>query len=332
MVVFLVAGGELTAVLDAAGVPWCVARLPTRRISRVGRDALMVARLAYVLLRWRPSIVYGWLPGAIWPTLIMARVLCRGRRFAALRGVTIAAPWERRLIRLALSGADIVTINAPWLADEADQLGVPQHKLRYIPNGVELTAEVSADISAQPPTAVVVANFRWYKGHDTLIHALARLENPVHVRLLGEGDEREKTRTLAQDCGVGDRLTFVAYPPDVHDELRRAQFAIHPSRTEGLSNAILEELAAGLPVVATRVGGTPLLVDDGVEGFLVPPGDPDALAIAIDKLCFDPSLRAQMSIAAHAKASQFSWRACIDRYEALLFGAGEQQRDRGSLP
>jgi glycosyltransferase involved in cell wall biosynthesis len=173
-----------------------------------------------------------------------------------------------------------------------------------------------ADPGVQPPVAIVVANYRWYKGHDILIDALELVKVPLVVRLCGEGDINE-TAARAETRGVRQMIEFVPDPADVPAELRSVQFAIHPSTQEGLSNAILEEMAAGLPVVAADVGGNPLLVNENT-GRLVPVSDPAALAVAIDELAGDPSARVVMGRAARAHAADFDWAACASRYEALM--------------
>ena len=97
---------------------------------------------------------------------------------------------------------------------------------------------------------------------------------------------------------------------------------MQPSTDEGLPNAVLEAMAAGLPVVSTRVGGIPDLIDDEVTGLLVAPGDPEALAAAITRLVTDEPLRLRLGAAARERARDFSWQACTDRhvelYEVLL--------------
>ncbi len=328
-VVFLVGGGELTQVLDDAGIAWRVARPPIRRISAFGRNVLMMVRIAYYLFTWRPTAVMAWLPGAIWPTLTVARLVSPGRRIAALRGGTFErSRLARFLLRSAVRHAHVVTINAPSLMAEATELHAYPERVHFIANGVTLPAEPAGDVTRQPPVAVVVANYRPLKGHDVLLHALAEIDSPLHVRLLGVGDKLPEIRKLAESLGVGSKLTFVPRPADVAGELRNAQFAIHPSLGEGLSNAILEQLAAGLPVVATDVGGTPVLIDDGVQGLLVPPGDADALAAAIHKVAADAALREQMGAAARIRATAFSWEACIDAYEKLVVTRGVSRRSR----
>ena len=318
-VVFTAYGGPHTEVLDAAGVPWCVARLPIKHISGLGREIIMILRIGWFVRRARPDVIMAWLPGAIWSTLLISRAISRAKRIAALRGESlVTSPIVRCLLRRAMASADVITVNSPHLIDEAELVGGDRRRVVVLPNGVFIPSQRAEHVATQPPVAVVVANFRHYKGHDVLVRALAKVDLPLHVRLLGEGDHLADTAALAEQLGVGNRLTFVDYPGDVRRELASAQFAIHPSRTEGLSNAILEELAAGLPVVATNVGGTALLIKDGSEGFLVEAGDDEALAAAMTRLASDPTLRQRMATSARAHAETFSVDACIDRFEKLV--------------
>jgi glycosyltransferase involved in cell wall biosynthesis len=122
---------------------------------------------------------------------------------------------------------------------------------------------------------------------------------------------------LAAELDVGEWVTLVDPPADVPAELAAAQFAVHPSHTEGLSNAILEQLAHGLPVIACRVGGNPQLIADGVNGLLVPPADPAALAAAIATVTTDPELRTRMAHAARTAATRYDWAACTQAHLAL---------------
>jgi glycosyltransferase involved in cell wall biosynthesis len=276
-------------------------------------------RLCWRLLTWQPDIVLAWLAAAVWVTLPLTAVLTRARRVAGFRGevferdVGLAAG----LFRHAVKHAHAVTINSPSLRKEALRWGAVSERIFEIPNGVDVPA-VTANVEPDPPTAVVVANFRDYKGHDVLIDALALVRVPVIVRLIGEGDRRDRTRVRALELGLGDSVVFVESPADVAQELSNAQFAIHPSRTEGLPNAILEELATGLPVVATDVGGTSLLVSNGVTGFLVPAGDAVRLAHGIGELAASGELRASMTGAAKSRAREFTWDKSASRHLDLF--------------
>jgi L-malate glycosyltransferase len=327
-VLFLAIGGPLTLELDGAGVKWQVCR-PVGLPTSTGRNLVALLRMAYCLARFRPETVYAWLAGVIWCALPIAAIVTRAQRIAAFRGqvVDFHSPLLRRLFRWAVSRADAVTINAPALQEEALQWGARPERIVLLPNGVELP-DWRACVDVQPPTAVVVANFRWYKGHEVLIEALTHVSADLKVRLLGDGSARAEIASMADRLGVADKVVFVGHPANVDRELAAAQFGIHPSHTEGLSNAILEELAAGLPVVATDVGGTPLLVQNGVNGFLVPAADAQALAERITEMATSPQLRVEMAAAARAKAEEFSWKCAVDRVEELFFDA----HGSGSLP
>jgi glycosyltransferase involved in cell wall biosynthesis len=328
-VLFTTGDGPLTALLDEYKVPWEVLYQGSYPPIKVRSTVMMLVRLAGRLALRRPAVVFAWLPGAVWMALPLAMVLTRAVRIAAFRGDVSEAELTRYapLFRRAVRQAHCVTVNAPSLRDEAIRWGADPDRVVFIPNGVDLPVGTS-DVTVDPPTAVVVANFRPRKGHEVLVDALALVDQPVTVRLLGEGVQREPTRLRADRRGVTDRLRLVDHPADVARELAGAQFGIHPSHTEGLSNAILEQLASGLPVVATDVGGTGLLVEDGVNGFLVPAGDELLLAKRISELAASARLRTSMAAAARARAERFSWAACAERYQQLFSDVTTRCRGR----
>lgn len=319
---FLVHGGVLTTLLDEADVPWAVMRRDDWPPSSTGRNIFGLLRLAWTIRRARPSVVCAWLAGAVWPSLLAAHLLTRARRVAGFRGEVFDRDlrWQGPLFRLAVRHAHVVTVNAPALREEALRWSARGDRIVMIPNGVDLP-DALADASTEPATAVVVANFRSYKGYDVLANALTmspRSETAATFRLCGEGQEREATaQILREEIALG-RVALVPEPADVSAELHAAQFAVHPSRTEGMSNAILEELAHGLPVVATDVGATALLVRDGISGVLVPPGDAEALRRGINRLERDPELRARLARGARAVAEEFSWESCTTNYLAAM--------------
>lgn len=317
-VAFQVFGGPLTDQLDGAGVGWQVMR-PLWPPTSTGRNVASLIRLAATLLKFRPHVVCAWLPGAIWPALLLARWLTSAQRVAGLRGEVLSEDlrWQAPLFRSAMHAAHCVTVNTPTLRGTAQAWGAQPATVRFLSNGVDLP-RARATVDLQPPRAVVVANFRSYKGHDCLIDAMSRVGRPLEVRLCGEGQERQRIGRRVAREGLQSRVCLVAEPADVAAELVSAQFAIHPSTTEGLSNAILEQLAHGLPVVATDVGGTSLLIRNEVNGLLVPSGDARQLAQAIEQLAGDPERRGQMSVAARVHAETFGWPACADAYAQLF--------------
>jgi len=325
-VYFLVHGGPLTKVLDDAGVPWHLFGAIRPESSKRAK-LVELARFVREIRQTRPDVVYAWLPGVTWVALPAVAVFSRARRVAAFRGLVqtfeVRTPMRRRAFRWAVRNAHAVTANAPWLENEARSWGARPARVRFMANGVQLPS-IGADVGIQPPTAVVLANFFAYKRHELVVRALAHVPE-TRVLFIGSGDLLEQTRNLAHELGVIDRTTFVDDCDDAAPYLRSAQFAIHPSSTEGMSNAILEELAHGLPVVATNVGATSLLIEDGTSGILVPAEDLDALTRGMSRLATSPDLRAAMSPGARAAAERFSWDAVFQQHEQLFATVARRQ-------
>lgn len=164
------------------------------------------------------------------------------------------------------------------------------------------------------PVAVCVSNFFEYKGHEDLVRAAARvggdLPELTWVLIGRDAGSLETSRALAKDLGILERIRFIGARFDVPDFLRAADLFVHPSRQEGFSNAVLEAMAAGLPVVACAVGGNPEAVVDGVTGRLVPPRDPTALAAAMGEILADSGKGRSMGEAGRERATE---RFSLDR-------------------
>jgi glycosyltransferase involved in cell wall biosynthesis len=167
----------------------------------------------------------------------------------------------------------------------------------------------------------VVAALERRKGHDVLLRALACLREAVpRLRCLicGDGSERASLERLADELGVRDVARFLGEQRQVADVLAALDVFVQPSRYEGLGVALLEAMAAGLPVVASRVGGIPETVQAGRTGLLVPAEDPEALAAAITELLRDPDRAARMGAEGRKRVlAEFSMEAMTDRYERL---------------
>ena len=174
-----------------------------------------------------------------------------------------------------------------------------------------------------------VANLRRQKAYPDLMRAAkAALERQPNLRFfaIGQGPLREELERLHAQLGLGERFRFLGYRDDVARLLAGADFVVMASAFEGFPLAVMEALAAGLPVVATRVGGVPDAVTDGVEGILVEPGDVPALVDAIVALADDPDRRKHMSLAAAARGEAFDVRTTIRRTEHIYRSLLEQRR------
>jgi glycosyltransferase involved in cell wall biosynthesis len=162
-----------------------------------------------------------------------------------------------------------------------------------------------------------------WKGVDSAIQALLHIPDSA-LLIAGDGEERTRLEELANSLGVRERVCFAgAVPrttlPSIYSSVDLLLATSFASETFGIS--LVEAQACGLPVVATRFGGFPEVVDDGRTGLLVPPRTPQALARAVSTLLDDPARRAAMAAAAPAWAAQFIWPAVLERVEAAYYAA-----------
>ncbi len=212
---------------------------------------------------------------------------------------------------------------------------VPAAKVRIVPNGaptIEARPDreaIRAALGVRPDDVAIVisAMLRPEKGHVTALRALAAaLPRCPRLRLLvvGGGPPQRPTGTLPQlvelagALGVAERTTFLGRREDVPQILAAADVGLLPSDHENLPLALLEYMAAGLPVVATAVGGVPDAVDDGVHALLVPPGEPQALAAALLATVEDPAAAARRGDAARARhAARYTWDAVASAVERV---------------
>jgi len=186
-------------------------------------------------------------------------------------------------------------------------------------------------LSQRSPLVGVVSRLSRLKGLEAFLEAAAILAArfpAVRFLVVGETSPDDRAyRTeligLATKLGVIDRVVFAGLRTDARELLAGVTVSVMPSLNEGLSNVLLESMAGGLPVVATRVGGTPEAIQDGVNGLLVPPGDALALANAIGYVLAHPPLAARLGRAARQSAiARFSTEQMVSAteqlYESLL--------------
>jgi glycosyltransferase involved in cell wall biosynthesis len=168
------------------------------------------------------------------------------------------------------------------------QHGVAPRRIHVIPSGVSTRPEKPRPVRG-PVVAAIAANLEYWKGIDVLLEACANLRHPVRLEIFGDGSERSSLERRAKELRID--VAFHGFVDDLRRRLDDVDLFVLPSRAENFPIAILEAMASGLPVVATRVGGVPELVAGGETGLLVDPGDPQQLAAAIDRLAADPELR-----------------------------------------
>ena len=246
-------------------------------------------------------------------------------------GLYYAAVWRRRAaLRWATRrSAALVGVSVATAQALKDILGINGSKLHVVPNGIPMRTgargKLRSELGLAPGELLIVSVGNLYpvKGHAVLIDALAKLRDRRGWRLAiaGRGEEESRLRAQAATAGVGDRVHLLGFRDDIADILAAGDLFTMPSLSEGLPLALVEAMSFGLPVVVTRVGGVPEVVTDGVEGFLVPPSDPGALASALGALLDDAPRRQQMGDAARTRALRdYALSTMADRYERLYRG------------
>jgi len=237
--------------------------------------------------------------------------------------------WSYRLLRQA--GMRLVAVSRDLTAFLEGRMKLPSGAFDVVHNGIRIPAIVPAidhagrrtsarrelAIPADGPLLVAVGNLYPVKDHATLLRAVAGLPF-ARVAIAGRGSEEASLRALAAELRIADRVHLLGLRDDIDRVLLAADVFVQPSRSEGLPLSILEAMAAGLPVVATAVGGIPEAVVAGETGALVPPADPAALAEALRSLLERPDRGLTLGCAGRARVTgEFSVAAMVDRYRAL---------------
>ncbi len=224
------------------------------------------------------------------------------------------------ILRLVWRAADAVVANSQGLK----ALGAafePRVPILVIPNGVSPMA-LDNDREWSPPRMLFVGRLVYQKGLDLLFNALANLkELDWQLSIVGDGPRKEWLEDRATELKLSERIQFLGWQS--RDQLRSsyadANLFVYPSRHEGMPNALLEAMSAGLPSVASDIAGNEELIDDGKNGFLVEPENVSALEEALDRLMQDQALRKKMGAAAQKKTrKEFTWKSVGKAYSDLL--------------
>jgi glycosyltransferase involved in cell wall biosynthesis len=325
--------GPFIEELQERNIPLSEYQVTTfRSIGAIGQQA----RLARDIRRRQIDIVHAYnFYGnvfAIPPARLVAPVVIASIRDRA----PYLTPMQKRVQRYACQFADRILVNADAVRDWLVADGYNPSKIVVIRNGVDLSRfgeappreRIRIELGLQPdtPLVAVVSRLTALKGLEQFLQAAAALHSRFpNVRFLVVGETSPHNREylpelqqLAERLRVAHRVIFTGLRSDIPALLSSVSVSVMPSLNEALSNVLLESMAAGAPTVATRVGGTPEALVDGMTGLLVPPGDSGALAEAIGRLLEDRALAAQVGGAARALiANKFSVERMVSETEAL---------------
>jgi glycosyltransferase involved in cell wall biosynthesis len=309
--------GPLIAAAEAAGARFVPLRQVRRALNPL-RDLLGLLELVRLFRRERPALVHlnsskvgilGRVAAAV--ARVPVRVVTiNGWAFSAHTGREAAFyRWVSRMVRPLATSIVCVSeaereLGLSARACTADQAVV-------IPNGVAVPPDPPPRPARELPVVISVTRLQPPKDTTTLIRALGHLEHDCLCRVVGDGPERASVETaVARNVGRA-QVELLGLRDDVGDLLNEADLFVLASRSEGLPLSILEAMAAGLPVVASAVGGIRELVRDGETGWLVPPGDDRSLAQAIDEALADANLRKWRGAAGRRRViDRFSVDAC----------------------
>lgn len=313
-----------------------------------GWDWNLVGKLERLLREHRVDIVHSHNWQSFLYVVLAARrvagaIVIHGEHGRETSGSAGRRVWISRW--LARRVAHLTTVSRSLAKELVEQWGVSEDRVTTVPNGVDLAVfdedcdltalRAELGLSVEDRVVLSIGRLRPVKDHPTLLRAFARVRRAVpNCRLLIVGTDfgtgtGEALARLTDELGIAECTTFLGVRKDVPGLLRLANVYINTSLFEGMSNTILEAMAASRPVVATAVGGNTELVRDGHTGFLVPPGDEAAIAERVCALLADSALRDRLGAEGRARVEQCHTMAgMVGRYSDLYEECAAREKVR----
>ena len=337
----ITAPGQLAPAMQQEKVPVLAppAWRTLNKLGKIGKLLLLgvsLANLTILLIKRRPAVVHFYLPKSY---LLggVAAWLAQCKCWVMSRRVIYNKKYQNKLLfylerKLHKHLAFALACSADTKKDLLDE-GINNSKIKVIYNGIEfekyknlpskLMARESLNLPSNALIMTVIANLFPYKGHVDLLQALAlikdKLPEPWLLLVVGrDGGELTRLQQQAKKLALEPNLRWWGFSADPSLILAAADFGISSSHTEGFSNAVLESMAVGLPMVVTDISGNNEAIVDGVNGLLVPKENPAAMSQAILRLASDPSQRQAMAKATRARVKQFfSLEKVVNDYQAF---------------
>lgn len=295
--------------------------------------ALSGALLWWKLWRLRPQIVHFFLPAAYivgGVVSLLGPPIYRVMSRRSLNHYQVKHRLFARVEHWLHPRMDVVIGNSQAVVHQLAQEGVTTQRLRLIYNGVDAsrfenlsarsTTRVQLGLAMDACIYIVVANLIPYKGHEDLIDAFALIAKDLpqswRVLVVGRDDGiGAMLQNKATSCGLGENFLFLGSRQDIPELLACSDVGVLCSHEEGFSNAVLESMAAGLPMVVTDVGGNGEAVQDGYTGYVVPPRNPSELSKALLKISRDADRQFFGERGSRRVSTEFSMSACVKAYQ-----------------
>lgn len=322
----------ITARLDKA-LPREEAR-EAFRLVRVGIGHKQIDKILYPLLapikarQFKPEIIHAIMESYAGGALVLAkRLMPEARTILTLQSGDLDDPKKQETLlvkfffKMIHNAPEKITAISTFLGKRAECLGVDPKRISIIPNGVDLS-QIPQGISKIPDRVICVARLSWEKGLDGLIKAwpaVVKERSGAKLVLVGEGDKRGEIEKMISESALQGSVELTGNLPHgkVLEEISRSEVFICPSLAEGLGIVFIEGQACGVPVIGTRVGGIPDVIQDGKNGLLIRPKNPEDISAAILKFLKDKDLAGRMSAEALETVKKYNWTNIIEEINGL---------------
>jgi glycosyltransferase involved in cell wall biosynthesis len=288
--------GAMKEKFETAGV-----RVVSLNLSSKLLLPLALFKFSDILNRLHPDVVHSYLL----QENVIARIVCKLTKRKLICGKRDTDRYKMFLKvwldRLTLSMTGLNISNSMAGVEELRSYGVPENKVTFVANGKDvyslektlkkMDAKKKLGFAPQEIILGCVARLYRFKGHEYLLKAMQKIaqETPnAKLVLVGDGNMKERLLKLKNELGLDNSVFFMGERKDVPELLAAMDLFVFPSLREGMPGALMEAMAAGLPVVATDIDGNRELIENGKNGILVPPGDSEAFAEAVNTLLSDP--------------------------------------------
>ncbi len=233
-------------------------------------------------------------------------------------------PKLQRKLSKALSRVELMFAQGAFLRRRIQDYGIPDSKIVTIHNGVrieEIRQCKSHQPIVEPPYLLYAGGLKPVKGYDIAVKAFGQIAGifpDLKLAILGIDQKKKAFDALVSELGLADRIRYLHYcdRATTMTLFCHAEIYLCPFHRSPFSNANLESLAAGTPIIATAVEGNKEQIQDGVQGFLIPPDDPEAMARKIELILSDSALQRRLCGHALSRSHDFGWSRMVDRYEA----------------
>jgi glycosyltransferase involved in cell wall biosynthesis len=324
VVLYAPPGSRIAQEAAGYGVPCAVVPIERKRLAGL-------VALARAFRAARHDVVNTHSSTDSWLAALACRLLPNPPAIVRTRHISVPVPKDaktRWLYRRAT--ARVVTTGGAIAEQLVRDVGVDAARVESIPTGIDASsygtvrredARRALGLPGDVPIVGIVATLRSWKGHRHLVDALPRLADArALLVLVGDGPQREALERQVAASGLSGRVRFADQQRDVAPWLAALDvFALPSTANEGVPQALVQAMLAGVPCVTTAAGAIPEIARDGETALVVPAGDPAALAAAIDRLLADPELRDRLAAAARAYvAPRFGLDTMLDRMEAAF--------------